>query len=239
MTSIVSTPFLSAFRMSDVATPAPGAPASPVAAPGGTIWVERTNGKRLEQLDGEWADLVTRASEPNVFMHPALLQSLGDEVVTLLAWYEAGGVLQLIGVWAFVLARVTLVQALRSPPFPHSYLATPVVDRNQAEAALSAMLDYVEQTRDLPKSIWLDPIRLDGPTMHALAKVVSARRGSVRVVTSTARPVLASDLDGKQYFEKALSSSSRKKLRQHRRRLEEKGVLDSVIYTTTDEVKKA
>jgi CelD/BcsL family acetyltransferase involved in cellulose biosynthesis len=50
---------------------------------------------------------------------------------------------------------------------------------------------------------------------------------------------LASDLDGKQYFEAALSSSSRKKLRQHRRRFEEKGALENVVRTASHEVREA
>jgi CelD/BcsL family acetyltransferase involved in cellulose biosynthesis len=46
--------------------------------------------------------------------------------------------------------------------------------------------------------------------------------------------MLASTLDSKQYLEKALSSSSRKKLRQHRRRLAERGDLESKIITEPD-----
>ena len=51
--------------------------------------------------------------------------------------------------------------------------------------------------------------------------------------------MLASTLDGKQYMEKALSSSSRKKLRQHRRRLAEKGALESKVVNETEAVGSA
>ena len=53
------------------------------------------------------------------------------------------------------------------------------------------------------------------------------------------RPKLASDLDGKAYLEKALSSSTRKKLRQHRRKLSEKGALTSSIATSPEAVREA
>jgi len=53
------------------------------------------------------------------------------------------------------------------------------------------------------------------------------------------RPKLSSDLDPKAYFEQAMSASSRKKLRQHRRRLGEKGVLASVVVTEPHAVGRA
>ena len=237
MTSSTSAPLINAFHMVDAASmgAVTRVPASDVTRDA-AIWVERADSKRLEQIDAEWGDLVARASEPNVFMHPAVVQSLGDNVVTLLAWQETGGILQLVGMWAFVIARLAFVQVLRSPPFVHAYLATPVIDRQRVEGVLAAMLDYIQQARGLPKLISLDPIRLDGPTMRALSAVARERGGAERTITSAVRPVLISDLDGKQYFEKALSSSSRKKLRQHRRRLEEKGALDCVIHTAPNEV---
>jgi CelD/BcsL family acetyltransferase involved in cellulose biosynthesis len=59
------------------------------------------------------------------------------------------------------------------------------------------------------------------------------------VFSRSLRPKLASNLDGKAYLEKALSSSSRKKLRQHRRRLAEKGALQSSILTDVEAVQRA
>jgi CelD/BcsL family acetyltransferase involved in cellulose biosynthesis len=87
------------------------------------------------------------------------------------------------------------------------------------------MLDFVARADGMPKTMVLDPIRTDGPTMQALERILRARAAAPFVVAEARRPVLASDLDGTQYFEKALSSASRKKLRQHRRRLAEKGAL--------------
>ena len=166
MTSSTSAPLINAFQMMDAASMAvTHVPAGDVTRDA-AIWVERADSKRLGQIDAEWGDLVARASEPNVFMHPAVVQSLGDNVVTLLAWQETGGILQLVGMWAFVIARLAFVQVLRSPPFVHAYLATPVIDRQRVEGVLAAMLDYIQQARGLPKLISLDPIRLDGPILR-------------------------------------------------------------------------
>jgi CelD/BcsL family acetyltransferase involved in cellulose biosynthesis len=198
------------------------------------VSVERAGGARLAEIDTAWTDLAARAHESNVFMDPAVLRCLGDRCITLLAWRES----QLIGLWAFASSRLGPFSCLRGPAFEHAYLATPVVDRDRAEAALAAMLDYIGQARDLPKVIALDPVRLDGPTFQALFSVLQNRGSAPRVLSQTPRPVLASDLDAKQYFEAALSSSSRKKLRQHRRRLEEKGALETIAYMQPPEVRK-
>jgi hypothetical protein len=55
----------------------------------------------------------------------------------------------------------------------------------------------------------------------------------------SARPKLASDLDGEGYLKSAMSSGSRKKLRQHRRRLGEKGVLARVTASDPQAVRRA
>jgi len=203
------------------------------------ISIERASGARLAEIEADWCNLITLSHEPNVFVDPAILRCLGDRCHTLLAWQGSGSERRLVGLWAFAKARLGVVQVLRSPAFTHAYLGTPVVDRSQSEAALAAMLDHIEQARDLPRLISFDPIRLDGLTMQVLWSVLEARGTAPRILSTTSRPILASDLDGKQYFEKALSSSSRKKLRQHRRRLEEKGALENVVSTEPSAVRLA
>jgi CelD/BcsL family acetyltransferase involved in cellulose biosynthesis len=199
------------------------------------ISIERASQARLGEIDADWIDLLTRAHESNVFMDPAILRCLDAGCITLLAWQGQ----RLMGLWAFARSRLGPFGALHSPAFAHAYLATPVVDRVCADAALSAMLDYIAQAGDLPRLIWLDPIRLDGPTMQALSALLKTRGTAPRVLTETPRPILASGLDSKQYFEGALSSSSRKKLRQHRRRLEEKGALEAIVFAEPAGVRRA
>jgi CelD/BcsL family acetyltransferase involved in cellulose biosynthesis len=75
--------------------------------------------------------------------------------------------------------------------------------------------------------------------MQALTRVLGARDSAPRILESFRRPKLASALDGKSYLAKALSSSSRKKLRQHRRRLAEKGELSRAICAQPQAVRSA
>jgi CelD/BcsL family acetyltransferase involved in cellulose biosynthesis len=221
-------PFVAAEALSG--RPAVDIPATWQAA---TISVERADATRLAAIDAEWRDLVARADEPNVFMNPAILR-LAD-AVTLLAW---SGERKLMGVWAFAIARhpVLPVKLLRSPALPYSYLATPLLDRTAAHAAVTAMLDFIASDAALPKTISLEPMRSDGPAMQALAVALADRKTAPYLLHRNKRPVLASDLDARQYFEQAMSSSSRKKLRQHRRRLEEKGKLESRVCVAPTDV---
>jgi len=203
------------------------------------ISIESAGCDRLGEIETDWLDLVGRAHEPNVFMDPALVRIAGldhaaERCVTLLAWQSCANERKLVGLWAFFIGPVPRsiipVRVLAAPAAPHAYLATPVVDRDVAEPALNAMLDFIAREQNLPKLIVVDPIRTDGPTMVALTRVLDARSTSAVTMTQVQRPILASDLDGKQYFEKAQSSSSRKKLRQYRRRLEETGKLELVVF---------
>jgi CelD/BcsL family acetyltransferase involved in cellulose biosynthesis len=204
-----------------------------------TISIERATAERLSQIAPAWRDLLARACEPNVFMNPAIIGSVNDGV-TLPAWRASADGARLLGVWAFSKRRlwqaVWWPRVLVSPAFPHAYLGTPVIDRDQLEPVLDALLDFIASARDLPKFIMLDPIRVDGLTMQTLARALKSRGTEPYIFNESQRPILASQLEAKQYFEKTMSSSSRKKLRQQRRRLEEKGALESKLFTSANDV---
>ncbi len=204
--------------------------------PSAQITVEIACGNRLSAIDADWRDLTTRADACNVFMHPQLLGRAGDtnagrRHIALLAWQSLGDAQRLVGLWAFAIRRAPQsalpVSVLSAPPVPHGYLATPVVDRDHLDAALAAMLDRIAGDGRLPRIVALDAMGADGATMQALARVLAARRSTPCFFGRTQRPKLASQLDGKQYLEQALSGSTRKKLRQQRRKLGEKGALES------------
>jgi hypothetical protein len=194
------------------------------------ITVELAGGDRLADLDQDWRDLLGRADAPNVFMHPRLV-SLAERAyphrrnVALLAWHEAGEYRRLVGVWVFTVRRAPMtllpMKVLTMPAMSHT--AMPVIDRNLLDATLQAMLTRIAGDPMLPKLAALDGMADDSATVEALTRVLAERRSGRSVLARWARPKLASPLDGKAYFEQAMSSGSRKKLRQYRRRLSEKG----------------
>lgn len=195
-----------------------------------------------------WTDLLGRADTPNVFMDPALVRAAADanprtRYRALMAWKQAGGRRQLIGAWAFAVgaARYSLlpIRVLNAPFHFQSHLATPVVDCDHAEAAFEAMLDCIADDPELPNIAAFDMMSTGGSTYAALMRVLTRRGGSACVFEQSIRPRLESDLDGKAYLEKSLSSSTRKKLRQHRRRLSEKGKLETVVASEPQAVRVA
>lgn len=204
---------------------------------------------RLAEVRPFWNDLLVRADVPNVLMDPTLVLAAAEvfphtQCRTLLAWRHAtDGKRQLTGIWAFSIGRphqsAFPLRVLTMPPGPHRYLATPVIDRSCLDETLEAMLDALAADPHLPKIAALDAMSIDSPTMEALVRVLAARGTSPCILEQFCRPKLASGLDGKSYLEKALSSSSRKKLRQHRRRLGEQGSLTSVIATEPEAIRFA
>lgn len=216
--------------------------------PAAGITVELASGARLCEIDADWRDLTARADAPNVFMHPQLLRHAGDahagtRHVALLAWQDCAGSHRLAGVWAFAIGRAPQsmlpVPVLSAPPVPHAYLATPVIDRECIDQALHAMLDRIAGDGRLPRIVALDAMGADGATMQALMRVVAARGSASCVFGQPLRPKLASPLDGKRYLEQALSGSTRKKLRQQRRKLGEKGALESRCIREPEAVRTA
>jgi CelD/BcsL family acetyltransferase involved in cellulose biosynthesis len=96
------------------------------------------------------------------------------------------------------------------------------------------MLDAIAASR-LPKIIALPLAQPDGPVMAALKEALSRRAAPICILERSRRPLLVAGAsaqggDGKAYLERALSASSRKKLRQHRRRLAEHGTLTHTTH---------
>jgi len=222
-------------RALDDVFPASAPARSQAAAP---VLIEYASRARLIEIETDWLALGERALDPNVFMDPAIIRSAerafpDTRRATLLAWQADENVVRLVGLWSLSFGRVArsplLGSVLVAPATPHAYLATPVIDREAPDRVLAAMLDYLERDAGMPNIIMLDAMALSGETMASLSRVLKARHSAPFILARAQRPMLESGLDAKQYLEKSQSSSSRKKLRQHRRRLEEKGRLESKV----------
>jgi CelD/BcsL family acetyltransferase involved in cellulose biosynthesis len=217
------------------------APNAPRPEPSG-LTVEVASGARLAGLQSDWEDLLARADVANAFTNPALVRLASQFYPTrscfaLLAWRKDAPRPQLVGVWAFARERQSVV--LSAPPTPHAYLSDPVIDRSCLDSVLEAMLTHISGDATLPKIVSLETMSTDTATMAALSRVLAARRSPSRIFAAWSRPKLASDLDGASYMQRALSSSSRKKLRQHRRRLADEGTLRFSIISKAEEVRQA
>jgi CelD/BcsL family acetyltransferase involved in cellulose biosynthesis len=212
----------------------------------GGITVEILRGESAAALDDDWHDLLSRADAPNVFMLPHLLRAAPPEcrIVALLAWQpSSGNGRRLTGFWAFSTGRPRLsivpVRVLRAPAMEHAYLSTPVIDRDCLEATLHAMLDAIAGAPNLPNLVALDCMTGAGATYDALMRVLAQRQSGYCHFSARQRPKLTAHSDAGKHLEKALSGSSRKKLRQRRRRLGEKGRLETTVAHAVADVERA
>ena len=214
----------------------------------GDVTIELAGEQRLAALAAEWQDLVRRAVAPNVFMDPALIRSAalsypGIPCAALLAWQNSARGRRLVGIWGFAIRRparsIVRVPVLTAPAMPHGYLATPVIDSAMIDEVLGAMLDRIAADRSLPNIIAIETLGADAPIVQALDRVLAGRGGARRVIERSTRPKLATESDARAYLDKALSASTRKKLRQHRRRLAQQGTLQYRVAREPAAVREA
>ena len=203
--------------------------------PRGAIVVEVADAGQLIGLDRDWLDLLGRAVTPNVFMDPALLGATALsypkwQCVTLLAWQQSADSRRLVGVWGFALRRaahsILPIRVLAAQAMPHGYLATPVVDRAVFGEVLAAMLDRIAGDPNLPNVLSLENLGADHDTIDALNRVLGKRGSRACVFQRWLRPRLPAAANEPRLLERTLSSATRKKLRQHRRRLAGQGTLE-------------
>ena len=108
---------------------------------------------------------------------------------------------------------------------PYAPFGAPLVDRDEAEAAIVAFLDHVEADSRLPKLILLPLIAAEGPfaaILVARARAPWRRDGALRRACPRAAGAGGERLT---YLDRAVGAKKLKELRRQRRRLLDKGQL--------------
>ena len=177
----------------------------------------------LADLRAEWRDLSARALEPNVFYDPdfalAAAPVLGADAGAVLVWSKAQ---RLIGFFpARIERRYGVMATLTGWTHPYAPFGVPLVDRDEAEAAVTAFLDHVEANEKLPKLVMLPLIAREGPFVAALVRVLGRRRGAMMNFGDHARAMLAPSGDRAGYLDHAVAHKKLKELRRQRRRLDD------------------
>ena len=211
------------------------------------ISVEFAAAPRFRALAADWRRLVQRCAEPNVFMEPAVAGAMYTVTETplhvLLAWSpRTGGGAELIGVWLLVSARPSSrlpIRTLEAPCNSLTFLGSPVLDRDQAVAALAAMLAAVARNPTLPKLICANQIAADGPVFSALMAAVERQAAHVVAVERRQRAKFSAPLAGQPAPVHAASSKRRAEMRRKRKRLAERGDLRHVSYRKPEEISAA
>lgn len=178
-------------------------------------------------------DLSERAVEASPFMHPAVVEAAAAtaRVRVAIAIDPHSG--RLAGAWAFAVDRPRSgcpVRLLRAPAsVTYGCLSTPVLDSDRPDEALAALFDAIADSPETPSMLLLTDMSADGPVMACLRRLLTVRGLGSAELGRLQRPALASDLTATDYLKANLSASTRKKLRQHGRRLAERG---AVTFTT-------
>jgi CelD/BcsL family acetyltransferase involved in cellulose biosynthesis len=178
----------------------------------------------LTAVRGEWRDLAARALEPNVFYDPAFALAaapvFGADVGAVLVWSRAQPA-RLIGLFPLrIERRYGVIATLTGWTHPYAPLGVPLVDRDEADAAIGALLDHVEGAPGLPKLMLLPLVPREGLFAAALARVLARHRGRTQGFGAHARALLAPGDDRASYLDHVAHKKT-KELRRQRRRLED------------------
>ncbi|WP_188311795.1 GNAT family N-acetyltransferase [Salinarimonas soli] len=193
--------------------------------PDAGLRIELRSGAAARDVAGPWADLARRAVEPNIFagsdfMIPAMERIAGRSKVSLLClWRGDPGGPRLVG--ALPLAqggRLISAFGARSWRPSLSSLGHPLIDADDPESTIEALLDALRAPPHRASSLVLPQVPMDGPFARALAAVADRTGRRIAAYDRHERAVLRSGPAGLSIRKRTL-----KELGRQRRRLEEAG----------------
>lgn len=188
-----------------------------------------------------WRGLASRAVEPNGYYLPewelaidalardrrnaSAICAFGDSRLT--------GLLPVIPLWrAYGIPLPALVSA-----DPYGTLCTPLLDREQAEAAA---LELMRQARAAgAHALILRAVALDGPALRAFREELRRDGLRARLLQSHLRAALDATRDADELLQEALGAKKLKELRRQRNRLADHGAVHFDVARTPDEVASA
>jgi CelD/BcsL family acetyltransferase involved in cellulose biosynthesis len=209
-------------RLADASMPAPH---------GAGFRVEWRPLADLGDIEAAWRDLAHRALEPNVFYAPdfalAAASVFGAGVGALLVWSRHEPQ-RLVG---FMPLRVSRRRYGLFPPVlvgwthPYAPFGVPLIDGDEAEAAVAAAFDFIARSPDLPRLVLLPLLPSTGRWAAVLAQALSRGGGRMALFGTHRRAILAPSHDRRGYLDQALRARKRKELRRQARRLSDQGAL--------------
>ncbi len=183
-----------------------------------------------------WADLVTRALEPNAFLEPGFAIPLfqhcenGKEPRFILAWTGEGNDprARLIGLMPLSLSGSLFPRFARGLSHKQGPLGTPLFDRIQGAEALRQIISWLHQHYPRMPGLLLGLMPTQGPTFALLQAYADTMRSGLIRFNAHERAVLWRP-DAEAAVQGFISKKRRKQYRQQRRRLEESG---DIVYRT-------
>ncbi len=207
---------------------APPKPASVCASQQEELFAEIVDLDALTQLRPAWADLVTRALEPNVFLEPGfaipLLQHCGTsgKLAFLLVWatQDTNSRHRLLGLLPLSLPAIPFGFFAQGAAHEHAPLGTPLFDRDRGQDALHQMIGWLRRHRPNLAGLRLSHLPRQGPTFALLRLYAEASQTRLYLFNEYERAALSGTAG---QAPDAISAKRRKQYRQQRRRLNESG----------------
>ena len=167
-----------------------------------------------------WRALAARALEPNVFYEPAFALAaapvFGRDAGAVLVW---SGSNRLIGLFPARIERRGPLTRLAGWTHPYAPFGAPLVDRDEAEAAIAAWLDHLAATH--AAGLLLLPLFPSRAVRRGARRGAGARAAAQRSVRRHARALLAPAGVAQDYLDARVGREKRKELRRQRRRLDD------------------
>ena len=183
-------------------------------------------GDSLDRLKAEWTALARSAAEPNVFaeqwfLAPSL-RSMGRHarMIEVRRGARLIGLLPVSVEWKYGRTPVRFVQNLIHD---HMFLGTPLVEAGEETAFWSQVLELLDRSDWAPNFLHVHGLVANGPVHRGLEAAAVARGRNCATVHRRMRALLASELDPKLYYERAVRPKKRKEIRRLRARLDELG----------------
>ena len=199
--------------------------------------VERLDGAALLNGTAAWRDLLSRAAEPNVFLHPGFVtpavHHLYERRVGFVVVREGGGR------WLALLPLVLPPPGRRGgiarlPLHEQAALGTPLLDAAAAPAVWAAVRLWLHRHHPYIVALLLPRLDADGATCASLRAAAVAAGGALSLMDLHARAVLP-----RRLHDARLSPKRVKELRRQERRLAGDGILTYVSAETPADVAAA
>ncbi len=117
----------------------------------------------------------------------------------------------------------------------YSYMGHPIVDRDHAEAALSALFEQALAKPGTPGRLMMSNVPGSGPIYEAIAQVIKKNKLLTQEMGRYERAAMITDLDAEAYLKSTLSTKKRKEYRRLKNRLEDMGCLKFETCQTEEE----
>ncbi|WP_018264155.1 GNAT family N-acetyltransferase [Methylosinus sp. LW4] len=214
----------------------------------GSLETEALDVERMSAHVRDWAELVSRAIEPNGFLEPGFALPAArhfpakSRPLFVTVWRRAGlqGARRLVALFPIVAPGFSLGAATaRGWLHKQAALATPLLDRECAEEAAAALLDWFAGNRSGAGAVLIPMTPMSGPVFAAFTRAARATGRDWRVLDRHERAALLAGGDPEEVWTRTSSRKALSEMRRRRRRLEEAGELKRVVYSTPAEIPRA